>query len=65
MALMTKDTKRTVLRVEEVKMADLKKGDKFFVIEDGVIMNEGRILVADANGTTNAKGIGAIEAHII
>lgn len=62
---LTKDGKRVVLKVQEVKMADLKKGDKFFVVEDGVLMNEGRILVADADGTTNNSGVGAIEAHII
>jgi hypothetical protein len=57
--------KRVVLRVEEVAMKDLKKDDKFFVIEDGVIMNEGRLLVADADGIVNEKGVGAVEAHII
>lgn len=62
---LVKHEKRIILRVEEVKMVDLKKGDKFLVVEDGNFMNEGRCLVADADGTENDKGIGAIEAHII
>ncbi len=60
-----KNEKRTVLRVEEVAMKDLKKGDKFFLVEDGVIMNEGRVLVADDDGSENDKGVGTVQAHII
>jgi len=60
-----KNEKRTVLRVEEVAMKDLKKNDKFFLIEDGVILNEGRILVADGDGSENDKGVGEVQAHII
>jgi hypothetical protein len=56
--------KRTILRVEEVRMADLKKGDRFLMVEDGAFLHDGRVFVADANGE-EVNDVGSVEAHII
>lgn len=56
---------RTILKVETIKMSELKKGDKFLVLEDGAFLFEGRLCYAEEDGSTNDKGIGEVEAHVI
>lgn len=61
-----KNRLRTILRVEEIRMQDLKTGDKFFVMEDGAFLYEGRMCRAESNGSFDIeKDAGIVEAHVI
>jgi hypothetical protein len=61
----TPHEKRIIWRIEIVGMKDLKKGDKFVMLEDGAFLHEGRVFVALDDGFESDGGLGAVKAEIL
>jgi hypothetical protein len=54
--------KRVVLKIQRVEMKNLKKGDKFLVLDDGSLITG--VMEADAKGYVKPDGTSAVDAHL-